>query len=58
MAAVKKGALHKQLGLPLHSPISTKTLKDILRMKEGGKIKGRTVTKLMKKRANFALNFR
>lgn len=44
---VKKGALHKQLGMDQDKKIGEKKLEDV-------KAKG---TPLEKKRANFALNF-
>lgn len=55
---VKKGALHKQLGLGVDEHISTALLDRINRKKVGTHIDGVTVTPLLKKRANFARNMR
>jgi hypothetical protein len=52
---IKKGALHKQLGIPLDQPIPTITLKKIL---NGGYINGKKITPLMRKRAYYAMSFR
>ena len=57
-AAPKKGALHKQLGYPESERIPVPVLQRIRLMPLGGHIHGHTVTPLMKKRANFALNVR
>jgi hypothetical protein len=58
----KKGALHRELGIPQEKKIPRNTLQRIKRQKVGTHIrsggKSRTVTPLMKKRANFALNVR
>jgi len=58
----KKGALHRELGIPHGKPIPVGTLRKIEKQKVGTHIrsggKSRTVTPLMKKRANFALNVR
>jgi len=55
---IKKGALHKQLGFPKDAPIPTYILIAIKKATVGAKVKGHTVTPLLKKRANFALNAR
>jgi hypothetical protein len=57
-AAPKQGALHRQLGYPTKDGIPTPVLQRIKYMPVGGHIHGHTVTPLMKKRANFALNVR
>jgi hypothetical protein len=57
-AALKQGALHLQLGYPEHEHIPVPVLQRIKYMPLGGHIHGNTVTPLMKKRANFALNVR
>ena len=57
-AAPKKGALHRQLGYPLDQKIPFPVLQRIKYMPIGGHIHGHTVTPLMKKRANFAMNVR
>lgn len=59
---IKKGALHAQLRVPMTEPILTKDLEKIMAHREGSKVviggKSHTVTKLLKKRAIFALNVR
>jgi len=55
---VKKGALHKQLGLGVDEHISTALLDRIERQKVGTHVGDVTVTPLLKKRANFARNVR
>ena len=51
-----KGALHRQLGIPQDKKIPKETLRHIVKTEIGKKTHGRTVTPLLKKRANFALN--
>ena len=55
---LKKGALHKQLGVPATKTIPKKTLQDIVKTEMGQKSHGVTVTKLVKQRSVFALNVR
>jgi hypothetical protein len=55
-AQPKKGALHKQLGIPQSERIPKKTLRDIVATDVGKHSHGVKVTGLLKKRANFALN--
>jgi len=59
---IKKGALHRQLGIPEDRKIPVNVLNKILSKDVGEKIKvnGKTitVTSLLKKRANFAKNAR
>ena len=57
-AHIKKGALHKQLGYSMGEHIPTGLLREIVDTPIGNKARGRTVTSLLKKRANFALNIR
>ena len=57
-SAPKKGALHKQLGVSATKGIPIKTLADVMKTEVGKKSHGVTVTPLLKKRANFALNVR
>ena len=54
----KRGALHKQLGIPLDRPIGKKLLRKIKNtpLHQGRKVRGHRVTRLMKKRAVAALN--
>jgi hypothetical protein len=54
---VKKGALHRQIGLPQSQPIPTATLKAILSRKNSH-IGEKKITPLMRQRARFALNAR
>jgi hypothetical protein len=54
----KKGALHRQLGYSPDERIPTYVLNNIKEANIGTHIDGHTVTPLMKKRANFALNVR
>ena len=56
--APKKGALHKQLGIPSTKTFPTKTLQDVVKTEVGHKSHGVTITKLTKERATFALNVR
>jgi len=63
---LKKGALHKQLGIPSSQKIPVRLLEKIVHASIGDKITyrvgGKTVTKrvtaLLKRRANLALTFR
>lgn len=55
-AEPKKGALHRQLGIPQNQNIPKKMLHDIVGTEIGKKSHGITVTKLVKARSNFALN--
>jgi hypothetical protein len=55
---MKKGALHKQLGISEDKKISPKLLEKIVETPIGKKVKGKTVTRLLKQRANWALNVR
>ena len=52
----KPGALHKQLGYPYHRDIPSGLLTDISKAKIGTHVRGHTVTKLLKRRAMFAIN--
>jgi hypothetical protein len=52
----KKGALHRQLGIPQDKTIPKKTLRDITKTDIGKKSHGHTVTTKLKQRAVFALN--
>jgi hypothetical protein len=51
-----KGALHRQLGLPGAQKIGRSHLQEIVNTPDGQKWHGHTVTPLMKKRAQAALN--
>jgi hypothetical protein len=51
-----KGALHRQLGIPQSKTIPKKLLRDIVETPIGNRSHGKTVTPLLKKRSNFALN--
>jgi hypothetical protein len=55
-ATPTKGALHRQLGIPQTQTIPKKILHDIARTDVGKHSHGHTVTPLLKKRANFAIN--
>jgi hypothetical protein len=57
-AKVKPGALHRQLGYSVGDNIPTPVLNRVQKSPVGTLINGRTVTPLMKKRVNFALNMR
>lgn len=57
-ARVKKGALHRQLGYPPSNVLPVGLLKEIRSANVGTHVRGHTVTPLLKKRANFALNIR
>ena len=54
----KRGALHKQLGIPVDRPIGKKILRKIKNtpLHQGKTVRGHRVTALMKKRAVAALN--
>jgi len=54
----KRGFLHQQLGVPAGERIPTHILQAIVTAPVGSKIGGQTVTLLLKRRANFALNVR
>lgn len=51
-----KGALHRQLGIPVGEKIPKKILRDIVETKVGKKSHGHMVTPLLKKRSSFAIN--
>lgn len=55
---MKKGALHKQLGIPSDEKIPSTLLRNIVKTPVGKKLKGKKITKLLKQRANWALNVR
>jgi len=55
---VKKGALHIELGIPKGKRIPPRLLIEIEHSDIGSHIAGHKVTRLLKKRANFALNVR
>ena len=52
----RKGALHRQLGIPQNKTIPKATLRDITNTEVGKHTHGVTVTALLKRRAVFALN--
>lgn len=52
------GFLHRQLNIPKGEHIPTHLLHQIVATPIGGSVQGQTVTKLLKQRANFALNVR
>ena len=54
---VKEGALRKQLKIPEGKKIPRTLLRKIMKAEIGDKINGLSVTALLKRRANFALNF-
>jgi len=54
----RKGALHRQLGIPEGKKIPTMKLRKIEKAKLGTKVGKVKVTKLLKRRAVFALNVR
>ena len=54
----KPGALHRQLGISPSKTIPKKTLQAVVKAEMGTKNHGVTITPLLKKRANFALNVR
>jgi hypothetical protein len=51
-----RGALHRQLGIPQSKTIPKKTLRDIKSTEIGKHSHGHTVTPLLKKRVNAAIN--
>jgi hypothetical protein len=55
---VKQGALHRQLGVPQGTNISKQTLSDVAHADISRHIHGVTVTPLLKKRVQFAINVR
>jgi len=59
-SGIKKhpGKLHKQLGMPITKKIPSKLLTDIAKAKIGTKVRGHTVTGLLKKRAVLARTLR
>lgn len=57
-AKLKKGTLSRQLGIPEKDNIPIALLEKVKKANVGTKVKGRTVTMLMKKRANLALNLK
>ena len=57
-AHIKKGALHRQLGYPEGEKIPLGLLREIKSANVGTHVRGRTVTPLLKKRVNFAINIR
>jgi hypothetical protein len=57
-AKPKPGALSRQLGYPVKDNIPTPVLQRVMNARVGTQVRGRTVTPLLKRRANFALNVR
>jgi len=57
-AKVKPGALHRQLHIDKTQPIPTKVLNQVQKAPIGTQVKGVSVTPLLKRRVNFALNMR
>lgn len=57
-AHIKSGALHKQLGYSRDALLPDGLLKEISSANVGTHVRGHTVTPLLKKRVNFALNVR
>lgn len=57
-AKPKPGALHRQLGYSFGDHIPTAVLNRVQKSPNGAQIRGHTVTPLMKKRVNFAINVR
>lgn len=55
---IKHGALHKQLGYPSAKQIPPGLEREIMEAKIGNRVRGHTVTPLLKKRVNFAVNVR
>lgn len=55
-AQASKGALHRQLGIKPDTKIPKKLLHDIVSTDIGKHSHGHTVTPLLKKRVQFALN--
>lgn len=54
----RKGFLHRQMGVKPEEKIPTAMLRDIVNTPVGSHTHGMTVTRLLKQRANFALNMR
>ena len=54
---LKEGALHKQLGIKEDKKIPKTLLRKITAGKVGDTVEGKKITPLLKKRAQFALNF-
>ncbi len=52
----RKGALHRQLGIPQDQKIPKSKLRKIVSTPIGRKACGKTVSRLLKRRALFALN--
>jgi hypothetical protein len=52
----KKGALHKQLGYPKDETLPKGLVKEIYNTPVGNKVRGRTVTTLLKRRVLAAVN--
>jgi len=52
------GKLHKQLGMPITKKIPSKLLNDIAKANIGTKVRGHTVTGLLKRRAVLARTLR
>jgi len=57
-AVKKKGALHRQLGIPEGKPIPVSLLKKIAKAEIGSKVAGKKVTHLLKRRAVLALTLK
>ena len=57
-AKAKPGALHRQLGIDPKKPIPTPLLNRVQKAPIGTQVRGYSVTPLMKRRVNFALNMR
>jgi hypothetical protein len=55
-AKPKPGALHKQLGYPVGQPIPPQVLQKGYTAKVGTQLHGKTVTPLMKRRIQYAVN--
>ena len=51
-----KGALHRQLGVSSTKKLPPKLLTDIAKAHVGTKVRGHTVTTLLKRRVNLAKN--
>lgn len=54
---LKEGSLRRQLGIKKDDKIPRMMLRKIMKAKVGDMVEGKKVTALLKKRANFALNF-
>jgi len=57
-AKAKPGALHRQLGIDPKKPIPTPLLNRVKKAPIGTQVRGTSVTPLLKRRVNFALNMR